>query len=205
MSSFAIILFSPLFLLIILILKFTGEGEIFFIQTRVGYNQTTFPIIKFATMLKNSPNIYSGTITIKDDPRILPIGKFLRKSKINELPQLFNVFLGHMSLIGPRPLSKDDFDFYTEDTKKIISTVKPGLSGLGSIFFSNEESHITNFEEAKMIYEKNISKKKAMLEIWYVKNKSLFLYFLLIFLTVLVLINKKTIRVLRIFYNNLPY
>ena len=156
-------------------------------------------------MLKNSPTTGSGELTLPGDDRVLPIGRVLRRSKINELPQLFNVFLGHMSLIGPRPLSKDDFDFYTEDTKKIISTVKPGLSGLGSIFFSNEESHISNFEEAKIIYEKNISKKKAMLEKWYVNNKSLFLYFLLIFLTLLVLINKKTIRVLSIFYKNFPY
>ena len=99
LSLIAIIFLSPLLLFITIILRFSGEKEVFFLQNRVGKNGHLFKIIKFATMFKNSPNIGSGTITIKNDPRILPLGYFLRKSKINELPQLFNILKGEMSLI----------------------------------------------------------------------------------------------------------
>ena len=95
-------------------------------------------------MVKNSPNIGSGTITLKDDPRVLPFGKFLRKTKINELPQLINVLKGDMSFIGPRPLTNETFNYYQSSVQEKISKrkVRPGLSGIGSIFFRNEEKFI---------------------------------------------------------------
>ena len=102
-SSLGLIILLPLFLAVAILLKFTGEGDIFYLQERIGLNGKTFFIIKFATMLRNSPNIGSGTITSKNDSRILPVGKILRKTKINELPQLLNVLFGDMSIIGPRP------------------------------------------------------------------------------------------------------
>ena len=104
LSSIALIFLSPLLLPIIIILKLTGEGEVFFMQERIGRNGRLFKLIKFATMLKNSPNLGTGTVTMKHDPRILPVGKFLRKTKINELPQLLNILLGDMSVVGPRLL-----------------------------------------------------------------------------------------------------
>ena len=93
-SFTAIIVFSPLLIFTILLLKFTGEGEIFFLQNRVGKDRKIFKLFKFVTMIKNSPNIGTGTVTLKNDPRILPLGTILRKTKINELPQLFNVLIG---------------------------------------------------------------------------------------------------------------
>ena len=84
----------------------------------------------------------NGSLTIKDDPRILPFGKYLRKSKINELPQLINILLGDMSFVGPRPLTLNTFNAYSTNGKKIIQTVKPGLTGIGSIIFRNEEEII---------------------------------------------------------------
>ena len=107
-------------------LKFTGEGEVFFYQKRVGLNFQTFYLIKFVTMLKNSPFIGSGTITLKDDPRILPFGRFLRKTKINELPQLINVLVGDMSVIGPRPQTDRCFQAFPYKYQKEITKVKPG-------------------------------------------------------------------------------
>ena len=98
-ASIAIVLLSPLLLTVSIILKFTGEGEVFYVQERIGFKNEKFNIIKFATMVKNSPNIGAGEITINNDPRVLPIGKFLRKSKINELPQLWNILIGNMSLV----------------------------------------------------------------------------------------------------------
>ena len=96
-------------------------------------------------MLKDSPNLGTGTVTIKEDPRVLPVGKFLRKTKINELPQLLNIFLGEMSVIGPRPLTAQTFSSYSDTTKAVVSQVRPGLSGVGSIIFRSEEDimHVT--------------------------------------------------------------
>ena len=95
-SVLALIFLCPLLIPIICILKLTGEGEVLYIQERVGQDGKVFGLLKFTTMIKNSPNIGAGDITISDDPRVLPFGKFLRKTKINELPQLLNIFFGHI-------------------------------------------------------------------------------------------------------------
>ena len=100
-SGLALLVLSPLLVPIVLILRFSGEGEIFFLQERIGKGGQVFKLFKFATMLKDSPNIGTGTVTMKGDPRVLPVGKFLRKTKINELPQLLNIFFGDTSVIGP--------------------------------------------------------------------------------------------------------
>ena len=116
-SSLALLLLSPLFFVLIIILKFSGEGEIFYLQKRVGLHERKFSLCKFVTMTKNSPLSGSREITIKDDPRILPVGKMLRKTKINELPQLFNILIGDMSLVGPRPLALSGYKNYPESQK----------------------------------------------------------------------------------------
>ena len=187
-SLFAIIILSPLLLIIILILRFTGEREIFYEQTRVGKNKEYFKLLKFATMFKNSEKKGAGTVTLKNDKRILPFGKFLRKTKLNELPQLFNIFVGHMSIIGPRPLHEKQFSFYNKNDQKLISSVSPGLSGVGSIFFRDEEDILQNSSDPDKVYKNKITPKKAILEKWYVRNKSLYLYFKLILLTLIIVI-----------------
>ena len=135
LSLGALIFLTPIFFGTIVFLRCTGEGEIFYRQQRIGKNFRKFELLKFATMLKDSPKIGTGSVTLKNDPRILPAGKFLRRTKINELPQLINVLFGNISLIGPRPLTADRFDNYSEVQRKTISSVVPGLSGVGSIFF----------------------------------------------------------------------
>jgi lipopolysaccharide/colanic/teichoic acid biosynthesis glycosyltransferase len=188
LSGAAIIILSPLLLPISLVLSFTGEGEIFFRQARVGKGRVSFGLLKFATMLKNSENIGAGTVTLKDDFRVLPFGKFLRKTKLNELPQLFNIFMGHMSVIGPRPLHKKQFSFYSENDQKIIASVMPGLSGVGSIIFRDEEKILQNSSDPDATYQQLITPKKSALEKWYVNHKSITLYFKLIILTVIAVI-----------------
>ena len=141
-SGLALIVLSPLMLPLIFLLKITGEGEIFFLQSRVGHGGKHFQLYKFATMLKNSPNMGTGTVTVHNDPRILPIGGFLRKTKINELPQLLNVLRGDMSLIGPRPQTLRCFNAFPEFLQSTIVSVKPGLSGIGSLYFRDEEKKI---------------------------------------------------------------
>jgi len=190
-SLLALMVFSPFLFICGLILKFTGEGEVFYSQQRIGLNQKKFDLLKFATMVKDSEKMGSGTVTIKDDPRVLPFGKFLRKTKINELPQLLNVLFGDMSVVGPRPLAAKQFSFYSDDAKNIIGSVRPGLSGAGSVIFRDEELILSGDNiDYDLIYQTKITPLKARLEIWYVENKSIYLYFKLIILTVLVVLKK---------------
>ena len=187
-SVFALVILSPIFILIAIILRFTGEGEIFFIQKRIGKYGKIFNLYKFVTMLKNSPNLSTGTVTVKNDPRILPFGNFLRKTKINELPQLLNIMLGDMSIVGPRPLTTQTFFLYDIETQKIIKKVRPGLSGIGSVIFRNEESVLTDQDNALEFYKNKLATYKGDLEIWYVNNQNLKIYFFIIFLTIWVVI-----------------
>ena len=119
-SVLALIVLSPLFLPIVALLKLTGEGEIFYLQERVGKNKVIFRLFKFATMLKDSPNIGTGFVTMKNDTRVLPLGKKKRKTKINELPQLINILFGDMSVIGPRPQSKRCFEAFIKEHQEEI-------------------------------------------------------------------------------------
>lgn len=114
----ALIFLSPLLLATMLVLRCTGEGEVFYIQKRVGRGGTLFGIVKFATMMKNSETMASGEITIHNDPRVLPVGRFLRKYKINELPQLWNIVAGDMSVIGPRPQTPRCFAAFPQHTRR---------------------------------------------------------------------------------------
>lgn len=190
-SSLALIIISPLLIIVIFALKITGEGEIFFVQSRIGVQGNKFNLLKFATMLKDSPNMSLGTVTTKNDPRILPFGKFLRSSKINELPQLINVIKGDMSLIGPRPLTKEAFMLYDNDVQKILNMVKPGLSGIGSIVFRDEEN-ILNSSNAVEFFKTVIMPYKGKLETWFVKNNNISLYFLSILITIYIVFFPKS-------------
>ena len=188
LSSMALVLILPVILPVILILRLTGEGEIFYVQQRVGRNEKMFSLLKFATMLKNSPNIGTGTITTRNDPRVLPVGRILRKTKINELPQLINILVGDMSVIGPRPVTKAHYDHYPEHLRKRLSTVRPGLSGVGSIIFRDEERLLSNKKNPTHYYEFEIAPYKALLESWFVENQGLGLYFKCILVTIIVVL-----------------
>lgn len=183
-----LVILSPIMLIVCLILRFSGEGEVFFLQERIGHLGRNFKLIKFATMLKNSPNIGTGTITLKDDPRILFMGKFLRKTKINELPQILNILKGDMSFVGPRPLTDQTFGFYSLEQQKIIILVKPGLSGVGSIVFRGEEEILSGDFGTQSFYQNYIAPYKGELETWFVSNRNIFLYFLIIIVTAWVVV-----------------
>jgi lipopolysaccharide/colanic/teichoic acid biosynthesis glycosyltransferase len=202
-SGAALLLLSPLLFPVILILKFSGEGEVFFLQDRVGKDGKLFKLFKFATMLKDSPNIGTGTVTMKEDPRVLPAGKFLRKTKINELPQLLNIFLGDMSIIGPRPLTEQTFSSYKSSTQTIIKQVKPGLSGIGSIVFRGEEDIMHGAAASVDFYDNVIAPFKGSLEEWFVTNKNLYIYFMSIFITVWAVLIPSTKIAWKV-YKNLP-
>ncbi len=203
-SGLSILVLTPLLLPIILLLRITGEGEVFFSQERMGKGGSLFSLHKFATMLKDSPNIGSGTLTVKNDPRILPLGKFLRKTKINELPQLFNVFKGDMGIVGPRPQSPRNFSAFSEDVQKNIMLVSPGLTGLGSIFFSDEESMLTSAVHHDEFYDSVIMPYKGQLEIWYVHHATIFIDLKIVYVTALKIIFPKLKLNLSKFFNGIP-
>ena len=186
-SLIALVILFPLLLPIIILLRLTSEGEVLYFQKRIGMHNKPFKIFKFATMLKNSSKMKGGYITVKNDPRLTFMGGFLRKSKINELPQLLNIFLGNMSVVGPRPVMAVSFESYPEEIQKIIYNVKPGLTGIGSIIFRDEEDIITKVKsdggDIWDFYKNTIYPFKGQLEIWYQKNKSFLLDVKLIFVT----------------------
>ena len=182
-SGLALFILAPLLVPIVIILRFSGEGEIFFLQERIGMGGEVFKLFKFATMRKDSPNIGTGTVTMKGDPRVLPVGKFLRKTKVNELPQLLNILVGDMSVIGPRPLTAQTFGSYSADIQAVVKKVRPGLSGIGSIIFRGEEEIMHGASASVEFYNKVTAPYKGALEEWFVSNKSIYIYFLAIFTT----------------------
>lgn len=179
-----LIILSPLLIPIMIGLKLTGEGYIFYFQKRIGFKRQYFNIWKFATMLLDSPNLGTGSITLRNDPRITPMGGFLRKTKINELPQVINVLIGDLSIVGPRPLVDKTFNAYPEHVQNVIYNSTPGITGIGSIVFRDEESLISNARiPPHEFYEKEIAPYKGALELWYQDNKSFWTDFKIIFLT----------------------
>jgi lipopolysaccharide/colanic/teichoic acid biosynthesis glycosyltransferase len=184
----AIIILSPLLIPITIGLLLTGEHHVFYFQERIGHKNKKFDIWKFATMLKDSPNMTGGLITLKNDPRLTPMGGFLRKTKINELPQLFNVLIGDMSFVGPRPVMQKSFEQYPKEVQKVIYSVKPGLTGVGSIIFRDEEELITIQKELGNdpweFYKNVIYPYKGKVEEWYQKHTSFKTDTLVLFLTV---------------------
>jgi lipopolysaccharide/colanic/teichoic acid biosynthesis glycosyltransferase len=197
-ATIALILLSPILIPVMIILKLTGEHDIFYFQKRVGYKNNPFYIYKFATMLKNSPNIGTGEITLRNDPRVLPLGGFLRRTKINELPQIFNVLKANMSIVGPRPLMEVSFKLYDEATRKNIYNVKPGITGIGSLIFRDEEKLVSDAINPKEMYNK-IFPYKGQLEMWYQQNASILTDLKIIFLTAWSIVFPKNKLAQRIF------
>ena len=187
-AVFALFVLSPLLFLVALCLRFSGEGEIFYRQERIGYKREKFKVFKFATMVKNSPNIGAGEITIRGDPRVLPFGRLLRKTKLNELPQLWNIFIGDMSVVGPRPMVLRTYAHYPEEAREKLNTIRPGLTGIGSIVFRDEERHLANRDDPMEFYREHIIPYKSDLELWFVENNTLWLYIKIIFVTAWVVV-----------------
>jgi lipopolysaccharide/colanic/teichoic acid biosynthesis glycosyltransferase len=186
LSTIALLMLSVVFIPVMIILKFSGDRQIFFRQKRVGRGGHVFGLYKFTTMLRGSQHKGAGEITLKDDPRVFPFGKFLRKTKINELPQFINIFLGDMSFVGPRPQPRAHYEIYSQEVKEQMKKVRPGLTSIASIVFRDEESIINNSGmDHDEFYETKIAPYKGELESWYAKTRknSLYNYCLIIALT----------------------
>ncbi|MBL7725333.1 MAG: sugar transferase [Chitinophagaceae bacterium] len=199
-SLIAILLLLPVFIPIVILLLLTGEHEVFFRQERVGYKNRIFRIWKFATMLKNSPNMGHGDVTVRKDPRITAVGRFLRQSKLNELPQVINIVTGDMSFVGPRPLMKVGFDRYSDEMKLKVYNAQPGLTGIGSIVFRDEELIITQSNlPPHECYRDVILPYKGALEVWYQQHQNFFTDFMILFLTAWYVVFPKSSLVYKVF------
>ena len=204
-SFITLVILLPLFIPIVIALRLTAEGEVFYFQERIGLNNSRFQIWKFATMLKNSMNMGTGSITLQNDFRVTPIGKFLRKTKINELPQIINILKGDISLVGPRPLVTKTFSAYSAEVQEQIYKVKPGLTGIGSIIFRDEESIISTVkdEDPHEFYKRVIAPYKGELEMWYQDHRTFFLDLQLIFMTAWVILFPES-RLYEKWFKDLP-
>ena len=204
LSLMLIIVLSPILIIIIVVLYLFNKRDVFFLQKRVGYKEKVFSIIKFATMLKNSENLPGGRITLRNDPRVTKIGRILRITKLNELPQLFNVFMGEMSFVGPRPLTPRGFKLYSSGAQKYIYQSLPGITGIASIVFRDEEKMVS---DSNMIpedfYKTVIFPSKELLEKWYNQYKSINVDFKILLLTVIKLILPAS-RFEYLLFKNLP-
>jgi lipopolysaccharide/colanic/teichoic acid biosynthesis glycosyltransferase len=184
-SGFFLLVLSPILLVVIVILKLTGEREAFYFQDRVGYEGEIIKLTKFVTMVKNSPNIGTGDVTVANDPRVLPVGRVLRKTKLNEFPQFWDVFVGKLSLVGWRPLTPKGFADYPEEMKPEIVKVKPGITGIGSLVFRDEEAIIGRAadlgRDVLTCYREDILPFKGALEVWYAINRNFFIDLKLLF------------------------
>ena len=204
MSSIALLIIGVPLLVIMLILRLTGEGEVWFLQERVGLGGRRFKVYKFATMRKDSEWTGNKDITLRDDPRVLPFGKFLRKTKINELPQLINIFLGDMSFVGWRPLMPKSFDYYPPHIQQRIVRLKPGLTGIGSIVFRDEEAITARASKPpERVYREDIAPYKGELELWYQEHQSFMLDMKLLLLTALAVV-RPGVRLHEKWFKDLP-
>jgi len=203
-SLFGILVFLPFFIPLAVALKLTGEGYIFYLQERRGYKNRKFKIWKFATMLKASPNLGTGSITVQNDWRLTPMGKYLRGSKVNEIPQLINIFIGEMSVVGPRPLMEVDYLKFSPEIQQQFYNCKPGLTGIASIIFRDEEKLHSNTNMDPHEFDRlHIAPYKGALELWYQEHCSFRTDILIIFLTAAVILfpeNKWAFR----FFKDLP-
>jgi lipopolysaccharide/colanic/teichoic acid biosynthesis glycosyltransferase len=166
-----LILLIPLFLIIAIFISIDSRGSIFFKQTRVGKNGKKFTLYKFRSMYNFKSN--NMLITVNNDERITRVGKFIRKTKLDELPQLFNILKGDMSFVGPRPEVPKYVELYTPQQRKVL-TVRPGLTDYASLKFINESELLTYADNPEEYYIKVIMPKKIEYSLEYIKKQNFY-------------------------------
>ena len=170
-SAIGLTLLSPVLIVVALLIKRDSRGPVFFRQTRVGRHETYFRIYKFRTMYVDGGK-NARSITVGDDPRITPVGRFLRRTKLDELPQLLNVLKGDMSIVGPRPEVPEYVAVYTPGDRETIFQVRPGITDEASIAFRNEAALLATASDPIAFYKEDVLPKKCQMAVEYVKNQS---------------------------------
>lgn len=180
-SFIGLIIVSPFFILLFILIKFSSPGPVFYKQERVGKNRELFSVLKFRTMFTDSDKI--GLLTVgKRDPRVTKVGYFLRRFKLDELPQLFNIFKGEMSFVGPRPEVEKYVELYSHDQLKVLN-IKPGLTDFASLEYFDENAILAKSANPEQTYIQEVMPAKLELNKKFLQNQSLKLYFYLIFKT----------------------
>ena len=188
-SFFGLLLFTPLIIILSVVLYIQDFHNPFYFGRRVGKNKKAFNLIKFRSMIVSAEKL-GGDSTAEDDKRITKIGSLIRRFKIDEIPQLINVFKGDMSFVGPRPQTIDGVDEYTKLEEKLL-TVNPGITDFSSIVFSDEGNILLGAKDPGLAYNQLIRPWKSRLSIFYIDKNTLFLDIKLIFLTLLAIISKE--------------
>ena len=183
-AAVAVVLLSPVFVVVPLLIKLTSPGPVFFHQTRIGLCGKAFRIFKFRTMMEHDEN-GAAKITVGEDGRITWLGRLLRKSKLDELPQLLNVLRGEMSLIGPRPEVPEYVEKYSPDDRRVVLSVRPGLSDFASIRFYNESEILAAQPNPHAYYEQKLLPDKLRYGRFYVRRAGVCLDLKLILWTIL--------------------
>jgi lipopolysaccharide/colanic/teichoic acid biosynthesis glycosyltransferase len=166
----ALLLLSPILVVVALIIQIGSRGPVFYRGVRIGMRGMPFRIYKFRTMVINAEKL-GGSATAEGDPRITPIGKFLRRHKVDELPQFLNVLAGDMSLVGPRPEVQKYVDMYSEEERAILE-IRPGITDWASIWNSNEAAVLEGSKDPEKTYEELIRPTKLALQLFYARNHS---------------------------------
>lgn len=180
-SFFGLFLLSPFFLFIAIFIKLTSRGSVIYKQPRIGLNGLEFNVFKFRTMRQNSDKL--GLITVGGrDPRVTSIGYFLRKFKLDELPQLINVLIGDMSLVGPRPEVSKYVNLYTQEQRKVLS-IRPGITDWASIYYHDENEILGKSSNPEKDYIEKVMPDKLNYNLIYFKNYGIKEYFKIIFTT----------------------
>ncbi len=180
---FGVIFFSPVIIVLSIIIKITSKGPIFYIAPRVGKSGKHFNMIKFRSMYVNADKELEGSVTVKGDRRITPIGKFLRKYKLDELPELINILKGEMSFVGPRPDVPGYADHLKGDDRRVLE-LKPGITGPATLKYSNEEELLTKVNNPIKYNNEVIFPDKVRINLEYMDNWSLWLDIKIIFRTI---------------------
>ena len=181
-ALFGLIAASPLFLVIISFIKLDSPGSVFYRGERVGKEGKLFKVYKFRTMFSDAEKL-GGPSTSDDDPRITKFGRFLRKYKLDELPEFINILRGEMSFVGPRPEVLSEVKTYDEETKRIILSVKPGLTDFASLWDIREGEILRGSKNPHQTYREKIGPEKIRLQLKYIKERSLLTDLKIIFLT----------------------
>lgn len=171
-SLIGLVFFSPLFLFVALAIKLDSKGPVFFLHKRLGYKKKPFHMIKFRTMVENAVQ-FGPEVTVSQDARVTRVGRVLRKLKLDELPQLINVLLGQMSVVGPRPQSFSYIPYYPEADLEVILNVRPGITGPTQLWLRHEEEILSKQEDPIRFYVEDLLPLKISSDVRYVSNRSI--------------------------------
>ena len=189
-SLVGLLLMSPVLFVFIFLIWLQDRHSPFYIATRVGCGKKPFRMAKLRSMVKNADKL-GGTSTSGDDNRLTAIGHIIRRYKIDEFSQLFNVLIGHMSLVGPRPNTIQDVSLYTSEEKRLL-TIRPGITDISSIVFSDEGEILKGNEDPDLKYNQVIRPYKSRFGLFYLENQGVFLDIQIVFLTVIAIFSRKT-------------